>query len=332
MIQFNNDLPFSKDEKLRMEKKLYEKARILENTKEEPFLIEKIKRRIPEIFLERDYNSPQNIFFIELEDGYKLFGRKTLSIMYRTGRLTSLNCSRISMEMIIGVLKESNYVQPEIKIEYFPLHKGEKMSIFREIKHDRMKNIYFPYRFYDFYTRNEKESPVDGWKVYKNLPIYLARGEEHFRKHTINFLKNVSIKPDAVFYDPACSAGDFLEEIKRHYSKAITIGCDLSKNMVDIAREKLDEVHCENAFHSRLDDNSVDYLVVTYDDAHKLYDLLIKKIKTNGYVICFGHTPVLLEKDYLIRKNLMLISCNGYEEENDSLFQYYVLKKVTNSG
>jgi SAM-dependent methyltransferase len=338
MIQFNNELPFTKEEKLKIEENIYSEMAIPENIVEEVFSIEKVMERDTKLFVEKDYNSPQNIFFIELENGYKLFGRKTLSIMNRTGRLTSLNCSRISKEMIVGILKKANYNEPKIEIEYFPLNKGEKINIFKKIKQDMMTNIYFPYRFYDFYTRKERESPKNGWKVYENLPIYLARGEEHFRKYTIDFLSKVSILPNMVFYDPACSSGDFLEEIQKHYKTVTTIGCDLSKEMVAIARNKLDEVHCENAFYSSLKNESVDYLflrflnfrVVTYETAHKLYNVLIEKVKTNGFVICFGHTPVLLEKEYMRRKNLKILSCSGYEEENDSLFQYYVLKKISN--
>jgi SAM-dependent methyltransferase len=239
--------------------------------------------------------------------------------------------------MILGILKEQNYRRPIIEIEYFPLYKGEKMNIFKKLKQDNMTNIHFPYRFYDFYTGKERESPAEGWKVYENLPIYLARGEEHFRIHTINFLSKVNISSETVFFDPACSFGDFLESIKKQYSSATTVGCDLSRGMVDIARDKLDEVHWENAFDCSLEEESADFLflrflnfrVVTYENAHKLYDILINKVKVNGYVICFGHTPVLLEKEHMIRKDIRLLSCSGYEEENDSLFQFYILKKVT---
>lgn len=332
---FNNDFPYSKDEKYVNEKIIYEEMKISNNVKEENIDFDKIKNRKTERFLEKDYNKPQNIFFIKLNEEITIFGRKLLSILRQKKLIPSINCSLISSSMIIGILSDYKKEEREIAINYYPLTDGEKKCLFSTIKLNRAFDIYHPFIFYDYYTRKESDSPIDGWKIRKNTKNELFNGEQHIRDFTIKFLNTIDVTDNAIFFDPACSTGDFLSSIKNIYPTIKTIRQDLGIEMVKCAQEKLDIVYHGDALNSPVDDESIDFLflrflnfrVVTSEKAKKIYFNLIKKVKNNGYIICFGHTPVLLLLEDLKVDNLKIISCNGYSKEYDSIFQYYILKK-----
>lgn len=139
-----------------------------------------------------------------------------------------------------------------------------------------------------------------------------------------------------IIYDPACSTGEFLEDFKKNYPKSYTIGHDLSQEMVDYAKNFVDESCCCNAINSPLKEKSVDLMflrflnseVVTTKDAYKIFKVLVSKVKKNGIIVCFGHTPVLITKKWFIENNLRPIICNGYDSDRDAIFQYYVFEVI----
>jgi len=335
MIGFKNEIPISKSEIYELEKKYYDDMIIKNNIVIKDICYNEIFNRKTDYFIDKDFNMPQNIFFIKLPNNIIIFGRKILSILHRNKELTSLNCSRIDDNMIIGILKQYSYKTPDIIIEYYPLQDEEKIFIYNSIKHDKMIDINFPFTFYDFYTKQEKCSPKNGWNYYENLDIYLARGEKHIRKETIDFLKNEQLNKDTIIYDPACSTGNFLAEIKENFPNVYTIGADLSNEMMEIATPKVDLAICENAINSSIEKETIDYMflrflnfrVVTKKEALIMYKILLNKVKNGGKIVCFGHTPVLLTKNNLINNQCQINCCSAFDEEYNSKFQYYVLTK-----
>lgn len=335
MIGFDNKMPISKEEIYEKEKKYYDERIIKEKDFIDKINYDEIINRQSDYYIDKDFNLPQNIFFIKLPNDYIVFGRKIISVLHRNKELTALNCSRIDDNMIIGILKKSVYNTPDIQIEYYPLTDLERTSIYEIIKENNNINIYFPYTYHDYYTKEEKGSPKDGWHYYENLDIYLARGEKHIRKETIDFLNHEKLSCDTVMYDPACSTGNFLKEIKDSYPYVYTIGADLSKEMIEVAKPKVDFALCENAYNSSVMDNSIDYLflrflnyhVVTKKEALEIYKVLLEKVKNDGKIICFGHTPVLLTKSELENDRCYIDRCSAYDQEYNSKFQYYVLTK-----
>lgn len=338
MIGFKNEVPISKNEIYELEKKYYNDMVIKSDKYIESINYHEIFNRKTEHFIDKDFNMPQNIFFIKLSNNIIIFGRKILSVLHRNKKLTSLNCSRIDDNMIIGLLKQYSYQTPNIIIEFYPLLNEERRFIYNSIKYDKTIDINFPFTYYDYYTKKEKCSPKNGWHYYENLDIYLARGEKHIRKETIDFLKNERLKLGTIIYDPACSTGNFLAEIKENFPNVYTIGADLSHEMMEIASPKIDLALCENAIDSSIDNESVDYLflrflnyyVVTKKDALTIYKILLNKVKHNGKIICFGHTPVLLKQEDLINDRCCINYSSAYDEEYNSKFQYYVLTKKDN--
>src|SRR5574344_1786274 len=77
----------------------------------------KIYLRKKRKFIEYDFNMPQTIFFI-YGNGMIIFGRKTLSQYYLNKELKSLNCSRITSNMLFGIKYNSKYKNRKITISY----------------------------------------------------------------------------------------------------------------------------------------------------------------------------------------------------------------------
>lgn len=47
-------------------------------------------------------------------------------------------------------------------------------------------------------------------------------------------------------------------------------------------------------------------------DANELFDLLIDKVKTKGYILLFGYTPILISLDCIKSKPIKILSTSGY--------------------
>ena len=288
-------------------------------------------------FVEFDYNMPQTIFFIFDDSSSNIIvGRKTLSQYYLNKQLESLNCSRIQYNMLLGILKGTDYSNRKIIIDYFPFSQEEKKFVFDNItKNLNNYNIEYPYRFKFFDTNLEQTSDDLDWNVDEEMANYLSTGESHIRKYTCKNLIEHQINPKTI-YDPACSTGEFLKSLKKVYPKATTIGHDLSKSMVDYSRKNVDQSLCCDAFNSPIKNESIDLLllrflnggVVDTENAHKLFDVLIKKVVRDGHILCIGHTPILIKKEDFINSNLNVIDSIGYDKESNSIFQYYLAKKM----
>ena len=67
--------------------------------------------------------------------------------------------------------------------------------------------------------------------------------------------------------------------------------------------------------------------VVDTECAYRLFDGLVEKVTDDGYVLCIGHTPVLIGKEQFEDKNLEVLDKVGYDKKSDSVFQYYLAKR-----
>lgn len=285
------------------------------------------------IFEDYDYNLPQNLFIISLYKGQKIIGRKMRSVLRIENKINAINCSMITAPMLLGFLKKRIKNGRKIIIEYYPFTNEEKKYVFNDLKNNRLYDIYYPYKYRDFHTNKEEHSPNTGWSFNPEKKEYLGYGEVHFRKFTHNFFKNNNLN-NKIIYDPACSTGEFLYNFKKNYPNSYTIGHDLSQEMINYAKDFVDEFCCCNALNSPLKKNSVDIMflrflnseVVTTKDAYKIFKILLPKVKKKGIIVCFGHTPVLITKQWFIKNKLKPIICNGYDVERNAIFQYYVFE------
>lgn len=334
MKSFNNTKPLTYDEMLNIENKIYEEQIINDEVKAEQIIVEDILKRKIETFSDKTFNFPQHIFLIDNYKGNILVGRKIKSVLSIENKINAFHCSMITSSMLLGFLKRKDEFGKDVKVEYFPFTKGEKVTIFNEIKNDRMINLYYPFKYRHFETNEEEKSPNEGWSLNPEKVVYLGYGEEHIRDYTITFLKNI-VKKDMIIYDPACSTGQFLNTIKKEYPFVKTIGQDLSKEMCDYAKNYVDEIYCGDSINSPIKNNSVDLMflrflnseVVTTEYAYKLFNYLIKKVKNKGKIVAFGHTALLIQDSHFKKCGLKVQQRIAYDEKYDAIFQYYVLEK-----
>ena len=335
MYSYTNKKPMAYEELEKIEIDIYNSLYFKENKikKIKDINISDIFKRDIDKFEDYDYNLPQNIFLIKGYRGKIIVGRKIRSVLRIENRINAINCSMITSPMLLGFLKKRVFKNRKITITFYPFTNEEKLFVFNEIKTNRSLDIYYPYKYRDFYTKKEETSPEEGWSFNPGKKVYLGYGEIHLRKFTKDYLK--SLKQDyKIAYDPACSTGEFLEYYKKSFPKSYTIGHDLSKQMIDYAKNFVDEACACNALYSPLKDKTVDIMflrflnseVVNTYMAYKIFRVLVKKVKKDGLVVCFGHTPVLIRKEEFIKEGLLPMICNGYDKQRNAIFQYYVFK------
>lgn len=335
-LQIKKEMNLASSQQIKSEMDLHNKLYFSPNEylpKEIDFSL--VQQRRSCYHFERFSNFPQNIFFFTLL-GKRFIGRKTISPLKIQNKIEELNCSRIQAHMILGMALEEQMCENGINVFYAPLKSTEKLFLFNALSDDRLCNITYPYVYLSEENKRERRSPRSGWKLNHLRAKNLGFGEKIIRDYSLQYLSKFDMTNKIVF-DPACSTGEFLHTIKRAFPECKTIGQDLSSEMVDYARKYVDEIHCGNSINSPIPDSSVDFLflrflnseVTTRSQAKQLFENLIKKCKENGYVILFGHTPILLSYYDLKRADFNIKQTLGYNKKNHSVFQYYVLKKST---
>lgn len=330
---YEHRIPLSHAEQNCLEKNIYSTLVIPDHTKLATIDINVIKGRMHDVFIDYDFNIPQAIFYIRDFMGQVVVGRKIWSVLSQQNKINAPHCSMITSSMLFGILKSETYLDRKISIAFYPFTNEEKLSIFQELVNCRDYDISYPFTFKAYDTNKEKISPITGWKLNKDKVIYLGYGEQHLREFTLDYLKNIDLNGKLI-YDPACSTGEFLYSIKQQNTNCITIGHDLSNEMIEYAKTRLDHSLCVNAFDSPVNKGSIDILVLRFlnsevvskQDALKLFKILKDKVKKMGYIICFGHTPVLLDKKTFIDSELDVIVSNGYSNTYNAIFQYYILR------
>jgi isonocardicin synthase len=279
--------------------------------------------------------NPQSIFMFDYKDK-KIVGKKYISDAVVYKNLPGLFCSNIQAPMLLGIFEKEQITQDGIIVYFKPFSFNEKKLIFSKLLEDRKIDIYYPYTQLLSEKKLEKTSPKDGWKFDQERSESLGLGEEELRKYTIKFLGTFSSLSKKRVFDPACSTGQFLSTLKKYYPNIYTIGQDLSPSMIKMAKYKIDKAYVGDSINSPVSNSSVDFIffrflngeVVTTEQAYNLFNSLIKKVKQGGYIIVFGHSPVLISKQVMENIGLELIQANGVSEDKKSVFQYYILKKV----
>jgi len=337
MIDYLNNKPLSFNEMLKHEKEVYKKQSIKEGIIEEKIDVNSILARESVNFKDRIFNMPQNLFFVDIWGFPTIVWRKILSELYIDWKINALNCSQVSDSMLLGFLV-SKKKWDILSIEYNPFTNWEKITIFKKLVKDKITNIHYPYQYLDFETNSEKVCSTEWWKFNPEKATYLGNWEKHFRKFTNSYFKNLINDWDIVF-DPACSTWEFLNSFKKKFPQCRTIWQDLSVEMTEYAKNFVDEIYTGNSLNSPLSDRYVKVMflrflnseIVTKEDSYILFDSLEKKVKKGGYMVIFWHTPVLLKKEYFLESGKFeLLNSTWYNPINNTIFQYYVLKKLVN--
>lgn len=285
---------------------------------------------------------PQGIFFLNIgrpgKAGFvRLIGKKLLSDLFVAFKIPELFCSLIKADMLLGYYVDQRVSDINVTIFYHPISKSEKLHVIQNILSNGGcdAEIIFPFPLMRQSTRCEWGSPPEGWEVDDAFDIMLGCGEERIRAYSIQFLQNVGLE-NPILYDPACSTGVFLSTLQGAIPGSYTIGQDLSKQMANFAKERVNEAHCANAMDPQITRGTADAVyirflnseVVKTCEAEELLSALLATVKKGGYIITFGHTPVLLSSS-------IFRSLDGFEFKQSvgvavdrcGIFQYYVIQK-----
>lgn len=335
MLSYTNEDKLSFEQLVCIEKKIYEEQSGCDTIKAEWCDIKKVLERKVEVFRDKEYNIPQNIFLIYEYKGYVIVGRKIPSVLFWENKINAINCSMITADMLLGVLDNKWQKGKDIGISYYPFKKSEKKDVFSTFIDNSKTEIIYPFLYKEYDTGMEEITSPDGWDISPQKATYLSYGEEHLRKYSINILAQYLNKKNVIVYDPACSTGEFLYSLKRAYPNIWTIGQDLSKSMVEYATPFVDEIYQGDSIYSVVKDGSVDVMifrflnseVVSKEYAYRLFVSLSKKISQTGVAVLFGHTAVLLDSSDFLNNGFKVLQCSGYDKDRDCIFQYYIIKR-----
>ena len=159
MKSFNNKGPLTYDEMLDIEDRIYKEQIIDNEIKPEKVIMDNIIKRNVEVFYDKTFNFPQHIFLIDNFEGKIIVGRKIKSILSIEKKINAFHCSMITSSMLMGVLSKKSENGKDVEVQYYPFTKGEKITVFNEIKQNKMINLYYPFKYRDFTTNEEEKSP-----------------------------------------------------------------------------------------------------------------------------------------------------------------------------
>lgn len=295
--------------------------------------------RKPEMHFEKYDELPQSVFMIKnwRKTGNILVGRRLLSHQWIANNIRELHCSLIRAGMVLGVLADQRVQEDGVVVYYYPLTAEEKQFYMQDVFINHLKDteIVFPYPPLQTVMKTEIHCPDEGWEIDEKLALQLGEGEVFLRKFSVSFLKSLE-RDDLFLYDPACSTGQFLATMKSGLPNSYTFGQDLSPCMVKYAKNRLDEVRCANAVHPQVPPETADVEFVRFinsevlktKDARNMIEPLLRSLKSGGYLVTFGHTPVLVSAvDFRMASGLEIVQCIGSDSEWNGIFQYYVCKK-----
>lgn len=303
---------------------------------------ESVSQRDLEKFEESLFELPQSVFFLDLRKpgqtgAVRLVGRKLLSNFWIKFKIPEIHCSCITASMILGVFVDLRLSDSAIIMHYHPLNNSEKMKIMQDITMSDGKDteLVYPFPLLHGTTRVEWGSPPEGWVVDDAYDTMLAGGEELIRAYSIQFLKQTGLQKP-ILYDPACSTGVFLSTLQKAVPGSYTFGQDLSQQMAKFAKERLDEAHCANATTPKIQPDTADVVYIRFlnseviktSEAEEFLYGLLRTVKSGGFIITFGHTPVLLSSsNFKCLPDFRLRQCVGVALDKTGIFQYYVIQK-----
>jgi len=287
-----------------------------------------------DVLVEPLHRHPEAIFLLRV--GHEqVVGRKRLSALWLDGTATSLHGPLISSSMLLGSVIEHRLSEDRVLVFYRCWSDAERRDAFAQAKSDTSCDVTFPYPMLRGRFGREVTSDPAGWVLTPQIAACLDAGEAPFRAWTLRWLARRDLGGCRIF-DPGCSTGTFLAAIKAEHPRCYVIGQDLSEEMVDWARPRLDECHLGDALRTRVPAESIDYLflrlLVTQSvdtrQAHELFDVLLARVKVGGHVVVLGYAPILLSESLFVLLGLAIEQRLARDPTTDTLFQCYVLKKT----
>jgi isonocardicin synthase len=278
---------------------------------------------------------PFDIFFLKVGQ-QRYVGRKQPAVISYTNGIEKMKCCLVSPDMILGTAEREQITEGGITVFYRPLDAHAKESIFELVRKDPLTDLYYPYFPIGDPPEPDGAAEESYWTPTAERVQELDRGESMLRDYTLKWLVRFDMKKKLV-YDPACSTGAFLQSIKEVFPDTHTVGQDLSREMVEYCRGRVDELYCGDSAFPPIKEESADFVffrflnvrVVNAVQAHEMFLENAKCCRIGGYLVLFGHTPVILSSEWFEELGLKVEQRTGFSDTLNSVFQYYVLRKIT---
>ncbi|KAH3799298.1 hypothetical protein DPMN_152904 [Dreissena polymorpha] len=291
-------------------------------------------------YFENREDLPQSVFFLRSNQHDRIVvGRRILSHQYINNKIRELHCSHITASMLLGRLVDQRTRETGYAVYYNQMTAGEKLFLIDDVLNNGM-NVYelvFPFPPLIGQSKEEIQSPEEGWEIDEKLALSLGEGEVYIRDYAVRYLKSLG-RDDLRLFDCACSTGQFLFTMKQGVPGCYTIGSDLSAHMVEFAKKRVDEIYCANALEPKIPPRSVDVVFVRFINSEvvktEIASIFLKPLteclKKGGKMIILGHTPVLTSaaEIKMLVPNLEITQSIGGISEWNGIFQFYVCSRI----
>lgn len=257
-------------------------------------------------------------------------GYKTISDYVLERDMPGVFCSRIHWHNVVGELESFRTSTTDARVTFRPLDEVSRRAAFDAIT--PLTEIVHPFPKQREQGR-EKTSPPDGWLVSDERDAFLSMGEEHIRRYTKDLFgpRFAALTEDVLAYDPACSTGRFLSDFATlNPARIRTVGQDLSLEMTEYAKGRLEQVHHGDAMDPAAAPGSAEIVfsrflnseVVSTARAREILPRLVATLRPGGSMVLLGHSPVLLDAVDLAGAGLRVLQTTA--RQDGCVFQYYV--------
>jgi isonocardicin synthase len=275
---------------------------------------------------------PYDIFFIKKNE-HLYFGVKVEVNFPNEWSAEKRKCALVEPHMLYGEVSTFFVGEDGYSIFYYSQSNENKAKIFQNIEIDNSAYLYYP--FGKISDSKEVFLDNDDWEPTLELASELDDDEIPLRAIANRRIKELGLK-SGLFFDPACSTGTFLGSMKKFIPDIYAVGQDMNKGMIQLAKSKLDEVHCGDSINPIVKDLSVDFLILRFLNAcvmssvmaEKIFKKLSKSLKPGGICMVFGHTPVLLPPDFFSYHGFDIISSIEKVPDRNAFCEFYTLRKL----
>lgn len=269
-------------------------------------------KRAPCLLIEDLTRAASLVFFVSIASRL-VVGRRTISRRWLASSTRELMvfCPRIESEHLLGLLHSFKIYERQVHIRVHLFSSAECRSCFRRMGEDTHAELYYPFcdtdvvMFSDWGSRLIDGAPERFENVreadLRSLVVQLVHTEVEQRNS-----KHSDSSASLVVFDPACSNGLILSQLKAAIPSLITWGQDLCPDMVEAAKtlQAADRLWVGDAKNCQLvADGDVDICVVRFltmhvvplQDVHVVLRTLHRCLKRDGMLICYGaFTPNLV--------------------------------------
>jgi hypothetical protein len=279
-------------------------------------------------------NEARHHFVIKV-GGRRYGGRRGISPIFRRGLRSSFWSSYICAVDLSYEIISITRRNTDFSLVIVPIAKKFSTTLFESIVNEKDIHI-------DWLSKNDcglsvdKKWPTDGDVVKRDLPSErLDNDEIYYRSYVIEFLKAVGFSEGNI-YDPACSTGRCLFDLKNSFPKTTVVGSDRDPIMVAMSRDLGISTFVADANDSRRLTQRADVIivrflnleVVTCQEADSIFCNLVNLVNPNGYLIMWGHTPMHISSNHPAVLALRLLRTTGCTPDHKTMFSFFAWKKV----